>query len=101
MFVRIYQKTKSAMQSGKSQEGEWVIAPILQQSSQPQALMGWSGGGSTSQQLELSFSSLDNAIHFAVDNGYGYEIMPSQNRKIKPKAYADNFKYDRLQPWTH
>jgi len=30
-----------------------------------------------------------------------YEIAIPRERKIKPKAYADNFKFGRMENWTH
>jgi len=30
-----------------------------------------------------------------------YTLEQPRNRRIQPKAYADNFKVDRLLRWTH
>ncbi|HEX2942118.1 MAG TPA: oxidoreductase, partial [Rhodopila sp.] len=33
--------------------------------------------------------------------GIDYEIELPQARRVKPKAYADNFRYGRIENWTH
>jgi hypothetical protein len=30
-----------------------------------------------------------------------YTVERERERQIRPKAYADNFKYSRLMRWTH
>jgi hypothetical protein len=64
--------------------------------------MGWIGGGSTLSQLRLTFATRDEAVAFAEKNGLSYDIElspPTHDRK--PKVYADNFRYGRLENWTH
>ncbi|MFK7866626.1 MAG: ETC complex I subunit [Alphaproteobacteria bacterium] len=101
MFVRIYKTPKSAMQSGRGNNDDWVVEPATKQASTPGALMGWVGGGSTLNQIKLNFDSKAQAVDYAVKNGLSYEVIEENKRIVKPKAYADNFAYSRAKPWTH
>lgn len=65
------------------------------------ALMGWVGSADTSKQVILHFHSKEDAVAYAKKNGYAYTVQEEKTRKIKPKAYADNFSYARREPWTH
>jgi hypothetical protein len=67
----------------------------------PDPLMGWSGGGDTQTQVKLSFATRDEAIAYAERAGIHYDVELPQTRRIKPKAYADNFKWGRVENWTH
>ena len=40
-------------------------------------------------------------IAYARKNGYAYRIVEPNERVVRPKAYSDNFRYDRISPWTH
>ncbi|MGB0746040.1 MAG: NADH dehydrogenase ubiquinone Fe-S protein 4, partial [Alphaproteobacteria bacterium] len=55
----------------------------------------------TRQQLKLWFGSKEEAIEYAQAKGLVYQIEEPKTRKIRPKAYADNFANDRLLRWTH
>ena len=38
---------------------------------------------------------------FAEKKGLMYTLEEPSARKVSPKAYADNFRADRLSRWTH
>jgi hypothetical protein len=85
---------------------ERAFAPELQDkflqillSAEP--LMGWTSSADTRAQLRLRFDTLEEAIAYAQKEGLMYSVERPHERKVKPKAYADNFKYDRLGRWTH
>jgi len=96
MQVRIYQPTKTAMQSGRAKTGTWTVEFELATPKAPEPLMGWTSAGDTLGQVRLSFDSRDDAVAYCTKHGYAYSIQMPQQRQIKPKAYADNFKYDRV-----
>ena len=60
MKVRIYKPAKTAMQSGWGKTKEWLLesepAPKILD-----PLMGWTGSRDTMQQVQLQFSTLDEA----------------------------------------
>ncbi len=101
MRARIFQPPKTAMQSGWAKTHLWVLEFPPTIARRPDALMGWSGGGDTQTQVRLNFETRDEAIAYAQRAGLEYEVELPQTRRIKPKAYADNFRYGRIENWTH
>jgi len=101
MRARIFQQPKTAMQSGIAGTDEWVLdfEPTGRQRQDP--LMGWNGGAPTQSQVRLRFPSQADAVAYAERNGLAYDLEIPPVRVHKPKAYADNFKYGRLENWTH
>lgn len=101
MRARIYQPPKNAMQSGWAKTHTWVLEfiPITPRRADP--LMGWIGGADTQAQVRLTFASRDEAVAYADRNGLVYEVELPVTRRVKPKAYADNFRYGRVENWTH
>ena len=101
MQVTISQPPKSAMQSGRSNAKKWLMEfdPTSRRTVEP--LMGWTSCDDTRQQLKLWFGSKEEAIEYAQAKGLVYQIEEPKTRKIRPKAYADNFANDSLLRWTH
>jgi hypothetical protein len=101
MGVRIFQQPKSAMQSGTAGTHEWIIdwEPSDRRVQDP--LMGWFGSGDTQSQVRLRFDTKEEAVAFAEKRGLAYQVELPPVRVHKPKAYADNFKFGRLDNWTH
>ena len=101
MQVRIYQPAKSAMQSGRGNAKKWLMEyePTARRSVDP--LMGWTSSDDTRSQLKLWFASKDEAVEYAKSKALVYTVEEPQERKMKPKAYADNFANARLLRWTH
>ena len=50
------------------------------------------GGSSTVSQIELKFSSKEEAVSYAKKNSIDYEVLETSERKVINKSYADNFK---------
>lgn len=101
MQVRIYQPPKTAMQSGRAKSKVWMMEFEPTAARQVEPLMGWTSSADTRSQLRLRFDSLDDAVAYAKAEGLMYNIERPRERKVKAKAYADNFKYDRMGRWTH
>ncbi len=101
MRARIFQPPKTAMQSGWAKTHLWVLEFINTRARTADPLMGWTGGGDTQTQVKLSFETREEAIAYAQRNGIDYDLEIPQARRVKPKAYADNFKYNRVENWTH
>jgi len=64
-------------------------------------IIGWAGSHDTGRQVRLHFETREEAIAHARKNGFTYTVREAKDRKIKPKAYADNFAFTRREPWTH
>ena len=96
MGVRIFQPAKNAMQSGLGATRKWVLEfePAGDRVADP--LMGWTGGGRTTDQLRLTFASREEAVAYAERKGLDYTVLPPKKRRHSPKSYAANFAYDRI-----
>jgi hypothetical protein len=97
MEARIYQPTKTAMQSGQGNTKQWVLEFEPEEKKLTEPLMGWIGSGDMRGQLRLRFPTKDDAVAYAVRRGIPYTVVEPKHRRIKPKSYADNFRYDRVE----
>jgi len=93
--VRIYQPTKTAMQSGTAKTQHWVLEYEPATPREPDPLMGWASAGDTLNEVHLRFETCDAAVAFAKKRGLDYTVIAPKLRTIRPKSYADNFRYDR------
>jgi hypothetical protein len=92
MAARIYQESKSSMQSGKARVGRWVFQHEWSEPRRADPLTGWSGSGDTPSQILLTFPTLDAATAYADKYGIEYHVVPAAERTLKLQTYADNFK---------
>ncbi len=92
MRARIYQPPKTAMQSGWAATHEWVLEFEPSSPRRPDPLMGWIGSADTQAQVRLNFDTRDEAVAYAEKQGLDYDLELPQQRRVKPKAYAYNFK---------
>ncbi|MBO9426521.1 MULTISPECIES: ETC complex I subunit [Stappiaceae] len=101
MVARIYQPAKTATQSGKAKTQKWVLdfEPEVAKSVEP--LMGYTSSSDMKQQVRMVFESQEDAVAYAKRQGIPYRVEKSQARVVRGAAYADNFKFDRVAPWTH
>ena len=100
MKVRIFKPAKTAMQSGTAKTKEW----LLESEPAPKTvdpLMGWTSSRDTMQQVQLWFPTLEEATSYAEKSGWQYTVEQPNSRPVRPKAYADNFAYNRVGRWTH
>ncbi len=97
MEAKIYQPAKTAMQSGRGNSRKWIFEYEPEEAKQPDPLMGWAGSGDMRSQLRISFESKEDAIAYAVSQGVKFQIKEPKLRRIRPKSYADNFKFDRIK----
>jgi hypothetical protein len=101
MQVRIFQQPKTAMQSGRANTERWVVEFEPDSARRVEPLMGWTSSADTKGQLRLWFGSRDEAVAYAKKHGLMYTLEAPRERCLRPKAYADNFRYNRLGRWTH
>lgn len=95
MRVRIYQPSKTAMQSGRAKTLNWLLEYEIETPRRPEPLMGWISSGDTLNQVRLRFKTKEDAIAFAERRGWSYDLAAPQERRVLPKSYADNFRTDR------
>lgn len=97
MDARIYQPTKTAMQSGRGNTKKWVLDYEPAEKKVTEPLMGWTGSGDMKGQLRLRFASKEDAIAYAQRHGIPFRVIEPHARAIRPKSYADNFRHDRIE----
>lgn len=80
------------MQSGKKNTKKWLMLPLEESKTRSISnITGWVSSNDTSTQLKFEFASKEDAINFAKDRGFEYEVEEPQNSTIKKKSYAENF----------
>lgn len=103
MRARIYQPTRTAMQSGSAKAKGWVLefAPATTREVDP--LMGWTSSSDTQAQVHLTFDSQGAAEAYATEKGIEFDVVQPKLRKavIRPGGYGDNFATGRKGAWTH
>ena len=70
---------------------QWKIKFPTDTSKYTYNLTGWTGSRNTRQQLNLTFSSQEQAISFAQKKNWKYKVILPKQRKIIAKSYATNF----------
>ena len=101
MVARIFRPAKTAMQSGTAKTKRWVLEYEPEVARKIDPLMGWTSTSDVNSQIRLKFDSKQAAIDFADNNGIAYRVFEPRERKHRPKAYSDNFKFGRIGQWTH
>ena len=93
--VRIYRPARTATQSGTAKTHRWVLEYEPATPREPEPLMGWASARDTLNQVHLKFATLEAAVEFARKRELDYTVIPPKEETIRPKSYADNFRYDR------
>ena len=101
MRARIYQPPKNAMQSGWARTAVWYLEFEPAEARRADPLMGWIGSADTRGQVRLRFETRDEAVAYAEKQGLAYDLEETLTRRTRPKSYADNFKFGRIENWTH
>lgn len=103
--ARIYKPSKTAMQSGRNASvslgNPWVLEYPRSAAVRPDTLMGWQSSADTGRQVRVRFPTMDAAVKYAEDHDIAYDVQEPKSRRVKPKAYADNFAFSRNGAWTH
>lgn len=101
MVARIYKPARTAMQSGTARTKEWVLdyEPAAPRVVEP--LMGWTSSTDMKSQVRLRFETKEEAIAYCEREGIAYQVSEAKEPTRRPIAYADNFSFQRRDPWTH
>jgi len=101
-IARIHCPPRSVMQSGKAKAQSWILEFAPTEARKVDQLTGWYGSGDTLAQLHLSFSTREAAEAYARAHGLEFEVEEAPKAlALKPKVYAENFRYGRAENWTH
>ena len=101
MSARIYRPMKSATQSGMARTKFWLLEYDAEKPREIEPLMGWTASTDMKSQLRLSFATKEEAIAYAERNGISYRVEEPTPVQRRIMQYADNFKPNRTQQWTH
>jgi hypothetical protein len=101
MRARIYRPTRNAMQAGKARTRQWLLEFEPETARTIDPLMGWTSSGDMRQQVTLEFDTAGEAVAYAEKHGIPYQRFEPHVSTPKPKAYSDNFRFDRKVPWSH
>lgn len=101
MAARIFKPAQNVMQQGKAATREWVLEYISDQPRVIEPLMGWTSSADTRRQVQMRFDTKEEAIAFATQNGIAFRLEEPNATKLRPKSYAENFKFGRPDRWTH
>ncbi|OTF70187.1 NADH dehydrogenase[ubiquinone] iron-sulfur protein 3, mitochondrial-like protein [Euroglyphus maynei] len=92
--VRIYKPAKNAMQSGTFDTQKWKL-DFENRARWENPLIGWTSTGDPNSNLNLWFSTKDDAIDYCERNGYHYEVDETHERRKLRKTYAENFSWNK------
>ena len=88
--AKIYQPSKTAMQSGKTRTKFWVLE-FDKSNSSKDFVMGWTSSSNTNDQIKLKFETQEQAIKYAEENNIQFNLITPNKNKLIIKSYADNF----------
>jgi NADH dehydrogenase (ubiquinone) Fe-S protein 4 len=93
--LSIYKPSKPATQSGEWHGHHWRMDwDVLSKGHRwENPLMGWQSSADFVQGTHINFKTKEDAVRFADKQGYEYFVQEPNERKIMPKAYANNFLY--------
>ncbi len=101
MLARIFRPAKTAMQSGRAKTHDWELHFEPASARIPDPLTGWTQSTDTRGQVRLVFPTREEAVAYAQRHGIPFEVLPETTPRKIVKSYADNFAFQRKQPWTH
>ena len=100
MTARIYLPARNAMQSGQAKD-KWLLEYEPESARQIEPLMGWTSSGDMKAQIKLRFDTKEDAIAYAQRNGIAFRVEAPKPATRKTMSYSDNFKTNRIVPWSH
>ncbi|WP_374547969.1 ETC complex I subunit [Rhodoblastus sp.] len=101
MTARIYRPSKPATQSGMGKTKLWRLEYTPESARTIEPLMGWTSSGDMKSQIKLTFDTREEAVAYCERNGIAYRVEEPQELKRRIVSYSDNFRNNRLAPWTH
>ena len=100
MTARIFLPARSSTQSGQAKDF-WVLQYEPERPREVEPLMGWTSSTDMKSQVILRFETKEQAVAYAQRNGIPYRVEEPKAATRKIVSYSDNFRYNRLAPWSH
>jgi hypothetical protein len=101
MTARIYRPAKTATQSGVGNSKLWRLDYLPEAPRSIEPLMGWTASSDMKSQIKLTFATREEAVAYAERNAIPYRVEEPKEAKRRITIYSDNFKSNRVAPWTH
>ncbi|AXV15334.1 NADH-ubiquinone oxidoreductase [Neorhizobium sp. SOG26] len=101
MPAKIFRPAKTAMQSGKAKTHLWVLEFDQEGPKRIDPILGYTSSADTKQQVRLTFETQEQAEAYAKREGIEYRVIPPKQANRQVVSYTDNFRFNRIQPWTH
>lgn len=101
MTARIYKPAKNAMQSGTAKTKEWQLEYEPEKPRMIEPLMGWTSSTDMKQEVTIRFETKEEAVAYCEREAIPYQVIEPKEPERRPAAYADNFAFRRVEPWTH
>lgn len=102
MLARIYKPAKGATSSGHGRTKTWMLEYERTMAREIEPLMGWTSSSETSSQIRIPFDTKEDAVAFVEKLGIAYRVEePKPDAVRRGLSYSDNFKSNRVGPWTH
>ena len=101
MAACIYKPARNAMQAGQATTRDWVLEFLREKPRTIEPLMGWTSSSDTKTQVRMNFATKEEAVAFATRHGIAFRLEEPHQTEIRPKSYAENFKFGRPDRWTH
>ncbi|KAF2356052.1 NADH dehydrogenase ubiquinone Fe-S protein 4 mitochondrial [Trinorchestia longiramus] len=92
--VLIKKPTKNAMQSGSENIKKWVMSFDTKERWE-NPLMGWASTADPLSNLQVEFSSKEDAIVFCEKNRWQWTVQEPPQKPPRAKSYADNFSWNK------
>ncbi|KAL0979910.1 hypothetical protein UPYG_G00191480 [Umbra pygmaea] len=92
--VHIFVPARNAMQSGAHGIKKWKMDFDTRERWE-NPLMGWASTADPMSNVNLTFTSKEDAIAFAEKNGWSYDITEKMEKKPRAKSYGANFSWDK------
>lgn len=94
MKVKIRNLANNPMQSGRGKENLWLLTfPNNLGDRNINDVTGWTSSKNTKTQMKLKFENKEDAIEYAIENGFDYEIYEANKSQAQKsaKSYVQNF----------
>ena len=89
----IFRPSRNVMQSGRAQTQKWLIQFNCDVPRWENPLMGWTSSRDPIQGTNLKFESKEEAVKYAKDQGWAFEVKEDEKIPLRPKNYSENFLY--------
>jgi hypothetical protein len=90
--ARIFQRPKTATQSGRARTDEWVLEFLSREKIPVDPLTGWNGLADMQAEVQIAFPTLAAAKAYADKRCVTVHVVPAPQPRLKLQAYADNFR---------